>query len=144
MNMSSSTVHRLLRAEGLYPYRYRTVQGLHPGDFYLCTDFCEWLLQQHETDNAFIARILWTDERHQDHRSVNVWVGLIGNRLIGPYLLPERLTGHSYLIFLRDVLIDVLDDMPLATIRGLWFQHIYDTFQLSTPAPTHFSSLVYY
>ncbi|GIY02881.1 DUF4817 domain-containing protein, partial [Caerostris darwini] len=148
MNVSSSTVHRLLGAEGLYPYRYRTVQGLHPGDFHRGTGFCEWLLQQHETDKSFIAHILNTDEarftrdgvfnsrnshmwsgsnshairpqRHQDSWSVNVWAGMLGNRLIGPYLLLERLMGHSYLIFLRDVLSDVLDYMPLAAIRGPW------------------------
>ena len=162
LNASSSTVHRLLRVEGLYPFRYRPVQGLHPDDFQRRIDFCEWLLQQHEADNAFIAHILWTDEacftrdgvfnshnshmwsesnphairpqRHQVRWSVNVWAGILGNRMIGPYLLPERLTGHSYLVFLRDVLTDFLDDIPLAAIHGLWFQH--------DGAPAHFSSPV--
>ncbi|GIY40002.1 DUF4817 domain-containing protein [Caerostris extrusa] len=39
-----------------------TVQGLQPGDFLRHTDFCEWLLQQHEDNNVLIASILWTDE----------------------------------------------------------------------------------
>ncbi|GIX71294.1 uncharacterized protein CEXT_611611 [Caerostris extrusa] len=102
-------------------------------------------LQQHEANNAFTARILWADEArftrdgvfnsHNSHMylppilmpSARRTSGplvckcgaiMLGNRLIGPYLLPERLTGHSYLIFIRDVLSDVLDDMPLAAIRG--------------------------
>ncbi|GIY70588.1 hypothetical protein CEXT_701931 [Caerostris extrusa] len=52
---------------------------------------------------------------------------MLGNRLIGPYLLPEELTGHSYLVLgfllIRDVLSDVLDNMTLTSIRGLWIQH---------------------
>ncbi|GIY28577.1 DUF4817 domain-containing protein [Caerostris extrusa] len=35
-------------------------------------------------------------QRHQDSWSVNVWTGMLGNRLIGTYLLPELLTGHSF------------------------------------------------
>ncbi|GIY86892.1 uncharacterized protein CDAR_498481 [Caerostris darwini] len=87
MNVSSSTVHRLLRAEGLYPYRYRTVQGLHPGDFPRRTDFCEWLLQQHETDKAFIAHILKTDEARFtrdgvfNSRNNHMWPGSNSNAI---------------------------------------------------------------
>ncbi|GIY42194.1 DUF4817 domain-containing protein [Caerostris extrusa] len=112
---------------GLYPFHYRTVQGLHPGDFPRRTDFCEWLLQQHEADKAFIEHILKTDEAKFtrdgvfNSRNNHMWSGCnshaicpqrhqgplvckcVGwharNRLIGPYLLLERLTGHSYLIF---------------------------------------------
>ncbi|GFW98801.1 hypothetical protein TNCV_2837621 [Trichonephila clavipes] len=32
MKVSSSIMHSLFRAEGLYPYHYTTVQGLHPDD----------------------------------------------------------------------------------------------------------------
>ncbi|GBM92155.1 hypothetical protein AVEN_219270-1, partial [Araneus ventricosus] len=51
MTSSKSTVHRLLRSE-----------RLHPDDFQKRVAFCEWLLQQQNTDNGFIAHILWTDE----------------------------------------------------------------------------------
>lgn len=159
MNARSSTVYRLLRAEELYPFHYTTVKGLHPSEFHQCIDFCQWLSQQPEADTTFIARVLWTIEagvtcdgvfishnrhncsgssphairphRHQDHWSVNVWLGILGNRFIGPFLLPEWLTGHSYLTFLRHVLNDILDDMSLAAIRGLCFLH--------DGAPAHFS-----
>lgn len=55
---------------------------------------------------------------------------ILGNRMIGPYLLPELLTGHSYLVFLRDILTDYLE------IHGLWVQN--------DVAPAHFSSPVSY
>lgn len=157
-----STVHRRLREARLYPFHYRTVQGLQADDWPRRIAFCEWLLHRHEADNAFLARILWTDEacftrdgifnchnshvwalsnphalrphRHQRRWSVNVWAGILGNRMIGPYLLPQRLTGQSYLIFLRAVLPAFLEDIPLAALRGLWYQH--------DGAPAHFSSPV--
>jgi hypothetical protein len=31
-----------------------------------------------------------------------VWCGLIGDRLIGPYIFPQRLTGAIYANFLQD------------------------------------------
>jgi hypothetical protein len=56
-------------------------------------------------------------EARQTTFSINVWAGIVGDQLIGPVRLPERLTGHTYREFLeqltRDILPDVLDDVPL-------------------------------
>ena len=59
---------------------------------------------------------------HQHRFSVNVWAGIVHNNLIGPYMLPS-LTGHAYTIFLRDFLVELLEDVPLETRRRMWFQH---------------------
>ena len=38
-----------------------------------------------------------TVESNYQHRfSVNVWCGVIGDQLTGPYILPQRLTGDIY------------------------------------------------
>jgi hypothetical protein len=43
-----------------------------------------------------------------------VWVGIIGNRLIRPHVLPQHLNGEEYVVnFLQNVLNDLLDDVPL-------------------------------
>ena len=47
---------------------------------------------------------------HQYRFNVNVWVGIIGNNLVVPYLLSMRLTGVLFEIFLRQVLPKLLDD----------------------------------
>ncbi|GFY61211.1 DUF4817 domain-containing protein [Trichonephila inaurata madagascariensis] len=62
MTSSKSTVHRHLWSERLYPFRFTTVQGFKPDDCQKLLAFCECLLQQQNTDNGFIAHILWTDE----------------------------------------------------------------------------------
>ena len=76
------------------------------------------------------------EARHETTFSINVWAG-VGDRLIGPVRLPERLTGPMYREFLerltRDVLPDVLDDVPLRLRVGMWFMH--------DGAPPHFSRI---
>jgi len=71
---------------------------------------------------------------HQHQFSVNVWAGIVGDCLIGPYLLPPRLNAHVYEIFLEEVLPELLDEhVPLAQIDvldGMWLQH--------DGAPAHF------
>ncbi|GFX10922.1 uncharacterized protein TNCV_511821 [Trichonephila clavipes] len=45
----------------------------------------------------------------QDRFLVNVWADILGDHLIGPYILPRHLTGPRYLIFLEQVLPKLLD-----------------------------------
>jgi hypothetical protein len=57
------------------------------------------------------------EARHQTTFSINVWAGIVGDRLIVLVRLPEWLTGSTYREFLerltRDILPDVLDDVLL-------------------------------
>ena len=55
--------------------------------------------------------------------SINIWAGIIADRIIGPYLLPNRLTGEIYLTFLRDTLPTFLDAVPLEIRQVMWLQH---------------------
>ncbi|GFT90330.1 hypothetical protein TNCV_193291 [Trichonephila clavipes] len=50
-----------------------------------------------------------------------------------PYILPDRLTGPRYLIFLEQVLPELLDSahVTAATRTSMWFQQ--------DGAPAHFS-----
>ncbi|GFY35034.1 uncharacterized protein TNCV_5044091 [Trichonephila clavipes] len=56
-----------------------------------------------------------------------------GDHLIGPYILPDRLTGPRYLIFLEQVLPELLDSahVTAATRTSMWFHQ--------EGAPAHFS-----
>ena len=38
-----------------------------------------------------------------------MWVGLIGNKLVGPHEFPERLNEEIYMEFLEEDLPDLLD-----------------------------------
>ncbi|GFV06781.1 DUF4817 domain-containing protein [Trichonephila clavipes] len=73
-------------------------------------------------------------QKHQKRWSLNVWAGILADCLLGPYLLPERLSEQSYLVVLNEVLTKFLDGIPLAAIHGLWFQR--------DGAPAHFCAHV--
>ncbi|GBM56489.1 hypothetical protein AVEN_110508-1 [Araneus ventricosus] len=48
------------------------------------------------------------------------------------YLLPKRLNGQCYLILLEQVLPELLQDVPIAIRKRMWFQN--------DGAPAHFSN----
>jgi len=53
-------------------------------------------------------------ERNFQHRiAINIWCGLIRSNIIGPFVLPNRLTSNLYLKFLREKLPKLLEDVPL-------------------------------
>ncbi|KAH0812983.1 hypothetical protein GEV33_009808 [Tenebrio molitor] len=103
--------------------------------------FCQWLLQKIDEEPNFLSIILTTDEAgctrdgvfnsHNTHIwseenphqirergfqqrfSTNVWAGIIGNRLIGPHVLPPHLNLNL------NELSDLLDDVPLQIRRDM-------------------------
>ena len=58
---------------------------------------------------------------HQYRFSVNVWAGTVDKYPVGPYLLPSRLTD-VYKVFRKEVLPQLLEDVPLPIHRRMWFQ----------------------
>ena len=137
---SRSSVHRVLHCEGLHPYHLQRVQLLLPANYPARERFARWYLDRCSQDVHFPFYILMTDEAYftregmlnshnlhlwagenlhgirpyaAQHRfSVNVWAGLVGDVVVGPYLLPSPLTSANYLIFLQEVLPTLLDTVP--------------------------------
>ncbi|GBM98898.1 hypothetical protein AVEN_1210-1, partial [Araneus ventricosus] len=127
VSVSHSIVWGVLRDEGLHPYHIQQVQALILADYAPRVEFARWFLQQLAAQPDFSAHVLFTDEctftregisnTHNHHAlassntqdtrphayqkrfSVNVWVGIVGDHLIGPYLLLFRLDGRRYLTF---------------------------------------------
>ncbi|GFW13955.1 uncharacterized protein TNCV_4700901 [Trichonephila clavipes] len=111
--------------------------------------FSQRYLQQRIANPFFAASVLFTDEASfsrggifnthnshswaaanphvtrtrasQDRFLVNVWAGILGDHLIGPYILPDRLTGPRYLIFFLPELLDSAH-VTAATRTSMWFQ----------------------
>lgn len=111
-----------------------------------------WLQRKTREDPEFPKTILWMDEaqftrdgitncrnlhkwcyKGQNPRlkrsstfqvrfSVNVWAALIDNLLIGPVILPPRLTGQRFLELLRDELPLLTEDVPIGTYRRMFLQ----------------------
>lgn len=150
MDVPKTSVSRILRKHKFHPYRLHVSQALTPADYPRRREFCNWYLQKIREDENFHNKILWTDEsyfasngyfnrnnvhywaqenphihvprRNQGRFGCNVWCGLIGNRLIGPIVFQGQLNGQRYLDFLTTEIEDLLDNLPLAVQRDMWFQ----------------------
>ena len=152
--ISARSAWRILHHQLLYPYHIQRVQDLQNRDFLPRLAFCQQIRQQSALDLQFLNNILFTDEVgftrggifnfhnchvwaavnpnevkqacHQKCFSFNVWVGILGDCLIGPHFLPHRLNGEQYLRFLRNG----LPNSPLRQRQEMWFMH--------DDAPAHF------
>ncbi|GFX80279.1 uncharacterized protein TNCV_2642951 [Trichonephila clavipes] len=155
------SVWRILREQDMHPFHVQRVQTQQPEDYAPRVAFAQWYLGKCATNPLFPDEVLFSDEAsftregifntHNDHiwtvenphairrRTaqirflVNVWAGIMGDHLIGPYLFPCRLTGLNYLLFLQQVLPQLLRDEQISasTQQTMWFQH--------DGAPAHFS-----
>lgn len=154
--INRESVRQVLKDQLLYPFHLQKVHHLLEGDNLPRVQYCDWL-QNHDAN--FLSLILFTDEagfsrdgilnmhnmhywsdenphqtvirNHQYGFSINVWAGIIDNFLIGPFRMPNRLTGELYRNFLRDELNILLEDVPLNIIRRMHYMH--------DGAPAHFS-----
>ncbi|KAJ4433205.1 hypothetical protein ANN_15462 [Periplaneta americana] len=130
VNVPHTTVWRLLKEYQLHPYHLQRVQALSPTDYPARVRFCQWFLQQCGVNPNFPTLVLFTDEaqytrdgitnfhnqhvwayenpratvpsHHQVRFSLNMWAGIIGDRLVGPHVLVNRLTGQAYTNFLEN------------------------------------------
>lgn len=143
-------VWKLLNSSGRYPFHFQKVQELTLADYATRRDFCNWLLEN------FDSNILWSDEAtftrvglfniHNEHWwakrgrnphvtrrdafqhrfSVNVWAGILNRRIIGPYFIDGSLTGSRYLELLRNI----VEEYELEERPNFYYQH--------DGAPAHF------
>lgn len=146
-----STASRILQRHNYHPYHVQRVQSLLPRDYPARIQFCRQMLRKHHADPDFFNKIIWSDEssctkdgymnlhnlhswniinphevredRSQYRFKVNLWTGIFNGAILGPIELPPSLNANNYLEFLTDQLPILLEDVPLALRRSLWFQH---------------------
>lgn len=155
-NISQKCAWKIVNSAGLHPYHYRKAQELTSVDYQARIALCTWVLNNTETNVLFSDECLFTRiglfNQHNEHWwsirnpmltrqhsyqhrfSVNVWAGILNDNIVGPYFIEGRLTGESYLDLLRTMVSSMLDDIPLANFRNLWFQQ--------DGAPPHYHSSV--
>jgi len=138
--INKRSILRILAKHKYHPYRINLHQDLHGIDFENRT-FCQWVQHQMHLNNEFLSLILFTDEAsltnydfanlhnmhywsdenphwlkevdRQQQWSVNVWCGIIGDKLIGPYFINGTLNSIKYDNFIRNDLRISLEDVQL-------------------------------
>ncbi|KAJ4425457.1 hypothetical protein ANN_28073 [Periplaneta americana] len=132
-------------ARRLYQERYpqrqcpdRKTFALSPADYPARVRFYEAQFTRDGITN-FHNQHVWAYENpratvpshHQVQFSLNMWAGIIGDRLVGPHVLVNRLTGQAYTNFLENTIPHVLEDTPLINRQHIHFLH--------DGSPAHFS-----
>jgi hypothetical protein len=130
LNYSPASVHRILRETKFKPFKANVHQTLERGDGDARSEFCSKMIDLINADPTLLARICFSDEctiyldgtfirqnnrfwaqanphwlieaHSQFTRKINVWCGIMGTKIIGPFFLEDNLTGESYLELLQN------------------------------------------
>lgn len=149
--LSLTSVWRILKRHKYHPYHVSLHQDLHGADFQNRVTFCQWAREQIQQNPNFFRCVMFSDEssftnhgtvnrhnmhywsvtnphwlrqvEHQRPWTVNVWCGIIGNKLIGPHIIEGNLNGQMYRNFLENELPILLENLSLEVRRNMWFQH---------------------
>lgn len=161
-DISRTVVQRILKKNKFHPYHIQLMQELLDEDFEKRVTFCEWAQQQILQDRDFFNYVLFADEatfhkngfvnRHNFHYyatqnphcirttsqtrwSLNVWGGIIGNYVIGPYFFEGTLSSLMYLNFLENQLPQLINHVPIPNRQRMWYLH--DGAPVHHTAPIH-------
>lgn len=142
LGISSRNIHKILKKYKYKPFKFLQCQKLYPQDMERRVNFCQEIVLMSELDRSFCDKILFSDEcsfstvhrlnrknehswaienphlvhplKQQGWSSVNVWCGMLNNRILGPVFIEGRLDGESYLNYLRNEIEGLLDnEIPL-------------------------------
>lgn len=161
LDLSKTSVHRILKDHKMHPYRLRILHELFDEDLAARCTFSREMLLAIESDNDFLNKVLFSDEavfylsgevnRHNcvywspDNPShttmkplqspkVIVWMGAWSGALIGPYMFETTVNGKRYLEMLRDWLLPQLRQIESFNNGEMFFQQ--------DGAPPHWSRAV--
>lgn len=166
--VSHTSVLKVFKDAKKYPYKMQNLHELNEDDPDRRLDFCErfmafidggqipleWVLFSDEATFTLHGHVnrhncrYWADENphwmRESHtqrpQKTNVWAGIIGNRIVGPFFFDENVTGETYLTMLQNELVPTLrilfpDNLdPNLFDQQMWFQH--------DGAPPHFAQIV--
>lgn len=150
VDIGARTVRNILKRNKYKCYKLQTTQEIFPEDFEKRSVFCVDVMERANRDDRLISHILFTDEssfslhghhnpsvavgysRENNHISivgktqypqkVNVWAGILGNSIIGPFFIEGNLNANKYLELLRNQIIPAVRALPI-NFNEIWYQH---------------------
>lgn len=157
-DISRRSIQRILKTAQFHPFKIKLVQELLEDDFDRRLEFCETFMEMIDEDPHLLDRVVFSDEatfflngnvnRHnfrywsdenphwtsesktQYPEKLNVWAGIMGNQVIGPFFIEGNLTAAKYLDLLRDHIVPSILNIAGDNFDTLWFQQ--------DGAPAHF------
>lgn len=151
LDMPFTTVHKVLKQNGYKSFKVAKHQELPQyTDKFRRMEFCEQVMEAANNGNNFIGNILFSDEstfplrgkhnsgvvrywskenkfksiatRTQYPQSLNVWAGILGTHIIGPFFINNTLNGNRYLQLLENQILPALMQLPNINIQDIYFQ----------------------
>lgn len=162
-DVGATSVRKVLHGNGYFPFKYHEVQELSEDDFQRRIRFCEQIRRKVDDVPNFLNHLIfsdeatfylngtlnkqnarqwsdenphWKEETHtQTPQKINVWLGVVGINIIGPYFFRENFNGQNYLELLRTRVIPQIQHLyPNEQFRNIWFQQ--------DGAPAHYFRVV--
>ncbi|KAJ8880301.1 hypothetical protein PR048_016767 [Dryococelus australis] len=78
---------------------------------------------------------------YQQRFSVNVRAGTADNQVVGPYMMPPRLNSVMYRTVLREVLVQLLEEVPLWIRQDMCNQHGREPHHSSAAVREHLNNI---
>lgn len=150
LNLPRESIRRCLKRNKVRPFKPKFLQTLKEGDEVKRMEFCLWAQGEYLSKRNFLNHIMFSDEasfstngvvssqnarywasenpdwvincKSQYSEKVNVWCGVLKDRLIGPYFFDGNMNGENFLEFLNNQLSEEIDEIPLAERENLHFQ----------------------
>ncbi|XP_011859565.1 PREDICTED: uncharacterized protein LOC105557041 [Vollenhovia emeryi] len=148
--ISKTSVLQILKSHRYHPYKIKLVQELIGDDHDRRLEYYEEMMLQFDRNNQFLFWTCFSDEatfelsgsvnRHnmrywtdenphwmREHRTqypekVNVWAGILCNRIIGPFFIDGNLTSEKYVNLLNDNIIPAIQAIVGDAFENVWFQ----------------------
>lgn len=148
--VSTSSVFRVLKQHNFKSFKIQGHQELLPADTEARVNFCEQVFNKVDNNANFIRNICFTDEstftlhkqpnkqntriwatenphkflqtRTQWPQKVNVWLGILGPHIIGPFYIDGNLNGDKYLEMLQQQIYPEIQRVMANRLGDVWFQ----------------------
>lgn len=148
---SRTNVLKILHKHKFKSYKIQRCQELLPRDADARNMFAEQVFNIVNDDPNFINNICFSDEstftlnaepnrqntriwsqdnpreflqtRTQWPQKVNVWLGILGQHIIGPFYIDGNLNGDKYLQMLQEQICPGIQRVMGDRIENVWFQH---------------------
>lgn len=149
IDIPDRTVRHILKKHGYKSYKLKKTQEIIPDDCIRRMEFCEVMREKINNNEEFVNNILFTDEstfslrgphnpsvvrywsRENKHLSVplrtqypqkiNIWAGILGDYIVGPFVINGNLNGERYLQMLQEEIIPAVRNLNV-DFDEIWFQ----------------------
>lgn len=147
--ISQSSVCKILHQHKFKPYKIHLVHELNEDDFDRRVEFCDEMMRNIDNGTITLNNIVFSDEatfmlngevnrhnsrwwndtnpfwfreQHTQHpQKINVWLGMMGGRVIGPFFINGNLNAEEYLAMLQQQIVPAIQ-ASVNNFEQIWFQ----------------------